>query len=224
MDECFLIPDVWTRIIALAPLEYAARISQVCRYLRDLVPTLGRVPRRWRNFITEERHTYVNGEGAQEEARFFVRELVRRGLHEVPGLTTYMSLTTDVSGKYIMGFSLVPHYVNRTASDGERHVKFAVELGLHFAISYRLCRRVPHHYKPVHHVPIKHDEPRWDTVVETWRTRLIGRGTATYDIHPKYHSLTDFFLNPENMIEWHEAKSWMAKQLLDFPGDTPYRA
>jgi len=109
MDDCTVIPDIWTRIIPLLPLESAATASLVCRYLRALVPTLAKVPQLWRKFAMDEENNmgraYPNGEGVNKEARVFVRELVRRGLHEVPGLTTYMSLTTMLSGKYIMGFS-----------------------------------------------------------------------------------------------------------------------
>ena len=231
MDESPLIPDIWTRIIPLLPLESAATASLVCRYLRDRVAcdwsTLAKVPQLWRNFATKSNlgagiEPYPEPYG--REARFFVRELVRQGIHEVPALTTYMSPVLEVRGDLITGFSLVPHYFNRPVTDGgQRNVKNPVDFGLGIGIAYRLYRHVYSRSAPTRAVPIRADEPRWTIVEETWLTTLIGGSRPASHSWHSYRTLSLLFLDPLNTKKWFAAKKLMAESFFKFPEDTPYR-
>jgi len=230
MDDSHLIPDIWTRIIALAPLESVAAASRVCRYLRDLVardcPTLGRVPRFWRKFATKtiaRADTYYqNKEESQQAARFFVRELVRLGIHEVPGILVYTTLSFNFSKDFILGLSLRPSHVNRTMADGERRVNYAALLGLDLNITYRLYRARRHKYGPYTYDPIKY--VKWTTAMGCSESPHIPPFVGPLpDALSHFRTLSDLLLDPPYAREWVTAKAWMADQLRNYPTDRPYK-
>ena len=201
MDDCILVRDIWVFIIRFAELESLGVWTQTCRHLHALVtkehPWLNTVPDQWRSspFPNEFLDQLVYPKETKSSAFFFVRELARYRVHEIPGVAQYLILAMNGDDDCIFIFSLEPR-------------KRIRDMGFHFDLSYRICvadsvdvapigqRQTPRLLQP--------HEPCWSlTIPRTDQLRVPFTSTQTF------FALAELFsrLTLRSMLD--EAEKWM---------------